>query len=993
MQATATAMTDTSISADAPDRDRLLLQRFVSADDRVAVEEIFRRHVDGAWRFARRLVPDSDADDVVQAAFMTVMSKARSFRGESSVRTWLIGIVLNECRMHLRARRRRHKHERDEPAAGAHPPSEQLNSETKAAVRAALNDLPERYRAPLVLRFIEGFEFAAIAAAVGKSENTVRSQASRGLEKLRVLLVRRSVTLTSTALVSLLSEQISEAAPASLLASALVVAKQPVLPALPVTLTVTALLHMKLVWIIAFVALATSALFWRPGSVPHAVLPDKAQPFNRPIADLLDYTIDESFRHALLPAVLDRINQLVPPGRFLAYAMPPRYYDYPWAGVSIAGRRTVRALLDDASDQLGLRWRTVRDVIVFDDPKLITAVMPSGSAQERAAELRAASRRGSVGALRLLFEMMLDDDSAESKPAAEAIIAASWGWVTALAPRRSFALTLAEDPIVERVVQRLHRDGAGADDLLLRLCGDLRASAAVPWLMRQAETGCERAHVIELVRAAVGAPKSRTGESALKALGAIADGRVIEALTRLHQLPALHNDQRGNAVAMRSSIVQALCEIGDPRGAAAVADELRSYEKTHGYPFYRGNVVDSASRFSDAKVVDAFLELLANQAAHQFDYEAIRPLNFLRPTGAAPILEAYVLDKNLDVQLRYDSIHALAACHKERALDTLMSCYDSANHGMRWHVLMAMHALRGPLIVEALGKRLASADMHDRAEIARAMLAADADAGAEALRDIARDRVIGLDEETRLLVTAPDAEALIAMATNPTDPRMRVRAIQQLMSTHDARALDLALEISREGDLAEREAAVYTLDCIRDERARAALKRSMREDPAPSIRLSALVKLIGYDHEYKDEVVGLMLEALDSGDQDMKKNLLENGSSFVMSAPKPDIVRWADRLIGMLEGETDPWTVLAIIGNLDKAAFHISLQYKDSAATARIVAALSGQLRQTSSDDIRKSCLNALDQYANVRQALDKAAVRELDKTIAAANEAWAARN
>src|ERR1051326_3083513 len=88
--------------------DARLLQLFEMQGDRQALGLLFMRHADAAYRFALRLSGrPADAEDAVQTAFLQVFHHSGTFKGESAVKSWILGFVLNACRRKAREEGRR----------------------------------------------------------------------------------------------------------------------------------------------------------------------------------------------------------------------------------------------------------------------------------------------------------------------------------------------------------------------------------------------------------------------------------------------------------------------------------------------------------------------------------------------------------------------------------------------------------------------------------------------------------------------------------------------------------------------------------------------------------------------------------------------------------------------------------------------------------------------------------------------------------------------
>jgi RNA polymerase sigma-70 factor (ECF subfamily) len=192
--------------------DAALLLAFSERGDRQAMNVLFARHADAAFRVALRCCRNAaDAEDAVQTAFIEVLRHAAQYRGESAVRAWIFGFVVNACRHKAREEGRRAAREERASVLGELPAEDRALQES---VRAAVRDLPEHYRLPVWLHYCEGLSSPEVADALSLSENTVRSQLSRGVEELRLAL-----STSSLAIVAALASAAVESAPASLTAS------------------------------------------------------------------------------------------------------------------------------------------------------------------------------------------------------------------------------------------------------------------------------------------------------------------------------------------------------------------------------------------------------------------------------------------------------------------------------------------------------------------------------------------------------------------------------------------------------------------------------------------------------------------------------------------------------------------------------------------------------------------------------------------------------
>ncbi|MFO0829857.1 MAG: sigma-70 family RNA polymerase sigma factor [Phycisphaerales bacterium] len=158
---------------------------------------------------ARRFVGDEEtARDAVQDAFLQAFRSIDSFKGESRVSTWLHRIVVNAALMRLRTRRRRNEtsiesmlptfledgHRSGTGLAWCETPEELVSQrESRAAIRACIDRLPDDYRTVLLLRDIEEIDTSDVAAILGISPGAVKVRLHRARMALRELFEREFV--------------------------------------------------------------------------------------------------------------------------------------------------------------------------------------------------------------------------------------------------------------------------------------------------------------------------------------------------------------------------------------------------------------------------------------------------------------------------------------------------------------------------------------------------------------------------------------------------------------------------------------------------------------------------------------------------------------------------------------------------------------------------------------------------------------------------------
>ncbi|MEQ1894911.1 MAG: sigma-70 family RNA polymerase sigma factor, partial [Planctomycetota bacterium] len=130
----------------------------------------------------------SDAEDVLQATFVTAIERAASYDPARRVLPWMTGILANEARELRRRRGLPPDPERLEQRTQPSPDATAEARELDESLLRALERVPEAFRAVLRLAFLHGLSTSEIAAALDRPDGTVRSQLAPGTEHLRRLL-------------------------------------------------------------------------------------------------------------------------------------------------------------------------------------------------------------------------------------------------------------------------------------------------------------------------------------------------------------------------------------------------------------------------------------------------------------------------------------------------------------------------------------------------------------------------------------------------------------------------------------------------------------------------------------------------------------------------------------------------------------------------------------------------------------------------------------
>jgi RNA polymerase sigma-70 factor, ECF subfamily len=178
----------------------------IAQGDHAAFETLMRRYNGKLFRIARSIVKDdSDAEDVLQDAYMDAYRHIDDFRGDSQVATWLTRIVINQALMRLRKEKRRSvivpfrepgsgEAERAEVDVADRttesPSSRLLRGEIRRILERRIDELPLSFRTVFIMREVEDMSVEETAEALGIAPATVRSRLFRARALLRESLAR-----------------------------------------------------------------------------------------------------------------------------------------------------------------------------------------------------------------------------------------------------------------------------------------------------------------------------------------------------------------------------------------------------------------------------------------------------------------------------------------------------------------------------------------------------------------------------------------------------------------------------------------------------------------------------------------------------------------------------------------------------------------------------------------------------------------------------------
>lgn len=202
--------------------DRELLRRFAMEGDEHAFRELVTRHLDLVYSVALRLVAGDVhlAQDVAQTVFVDLARKARGLSRNVVLAGWLHEATRFAAAKFVRSERRRQAREQaamamQESSMESTPDWAQLGP----VLDAAIGELRKQDRDAVLLRFFQRKDLHSVGEALCISEDAAQKRIERALEKLRIILARRGVTLSVPMLAATISGGGIHSAPANLIVS------------------------------------------------------------------------------------------------------------------------------------------------------------------------------------------------------------------------------------------------------------------------------------------------------------------------------------------------------------------------------------------------------------------------------------------------------------------------------------------------------------------------------------------------------------------------------------------------------------------------------------------------------------------------------------------------------------------------------------------------------------------------------------------------------
>lgn len=185
--------------ADVSDAELVALCR---AGDVAAFEALYKRHSPRLYALASRMAGSVDeGEDLLQDIFLQAYRRLGSFKGDSTVGTWLYRLAINLCLDFIRSRQAKNSKltgTLDDDSSPFEPAAPRESPIARIDLERAIAELPDGCRAAFVLHDVEGFDHHEVGNILGIAEGTSKSQVFKARMKLRTTLGGHTMETTKS---------------------------------------------------------------------------------------------------------------------------------------------------------------------------------------------------------------------------------------------------------------------------------------------------------------------------------------------------------------------------------------------------------------------------------------------------------------------------------------------------------------------------------------------------------------------------------------------------------------------------------------------------------------------------------------------------------------------------------------------------------------------------------------------------------------------------
>lgn len=169
------------------------------AGDSSAVEDFVQTYQQDVYRLALSILDDSDeAEEATQEALLAALRSLDSFKGASSLKTWLFSITVNICRTRWQRQKRRERTKQIlngifQRTSTPSIEEKAIQNESREALWRAIHSMPDKHYIPIVLRYYHDLSVAEIANILQIPQGTVHSRLNKARKQLHAILKEGSL--------------------------------------------------------------------------------------------------------------------------------------------------------------------------------------------------------------------------------------------------------------------------------------------------------------------------------------------------------------------------------------------------------------------------------------------------------------------------------------------------------------------------------------------------------------------------------------------------------------------------------------------------------------------------------------------------------------------------------------------------------------------------------------------------------------------------------